>query len=88
MSINSEKIRQNADLINPISVCPFGEPIAKCLFHPYYEMNNEREQIMQIDVFHRKNWMNFVSFTVLVWKGSGTESENLKKKYASTRRDL
>ena len=50
MSINSEKIRQNADLINPISACPFGEPIAECPFIPYYELNNEREQIMQIDV--------------------------------------
>ncbi|MDD2305799.1 MAG: hypothetical protein PHP53_13945 [Prolixibacteraceae bacterium] len=50
MSINTEKIRQNADLINPISACPFGEPIAECPFIPYYALNNEREQIMQIDV--------------------------------------
>lgn len=49
-SINTEKIRQNADLINPISACPFGEPIAECPFIPYYALNNEREQIMQIDV--------------------------------------
>jgi hypothetical protein len=49
MSINTEKIRQNADLINPISACPFGEPIAECPFLPYYELKNEREQIMQID---------------------------------------
>jgi hypothetical protein len=49
MSINTEKIRQNADLINPISACPFGEPIAECPFIPYYELKNEREQIMQID---------------------------------------
>ena len=50
MSINTEKIRQNADLINPISACPFGEPITNCPFIPYYTLNNEREQIMQIDV--------------------------------------
>jgi hypothetical protein len=50
MSINTEKIRQNADMINPISACPFGEPIAECPFLQYYELNNEREQIMQIDV--------------------------------------
>jgi hypothetical protein len=50
MSINTEKIRQNADLINPIVACPFGDPIAECPFIPYYTLNNEREQIMQIDV--------------------------------------
>lgn len=49
-SINTEKIRQNADLINPISACPFGEPIAGCPFIPYYALNDERKQIMQIDV--------------------------------------
>lgn len=32
MSINIEKIRQNTDLNNPISACPFGEPIAECPF--------------------------------------------------------
>jgi hypothetical protein len=50
MSINTEKIRQNADLINPISACPFGEPIAECPFVKYHTQNDEREQIMQIDV--------------------------------------
>ena len=49
-SINTEKIRQNADLINPISACPFGEPVAECPFIPYYMQNDEREQIMQIDI--------------------------------------
>lgn len=49
MSINTEKIRQNADLINPISACPFGEPITACPFLQYYELKNEREQIMQIN---------------------------------------
>ena len=49
-SINTEKIRLNADLINPISACPFGEPIAECPFIPFYTLNNERKQIMQIDV--------------------------------------
>jgi len=50
MSINTEKIRPKADLINPISSCPFGEPIVECPFLPYYELKNEREQIMQIDI--------------------------------------
>ncbi len=50
MSINTYKICQNADLINPISVCPFGEPIAECPFLQYFELKNEREQIMQIDI--------------------------------------
>lgn len=50
MSINTEKIRQNADLINPISACPFGEPIAECPFTAFYTLNNEREQIMQIEI--------------------------------------
>ena len=48
-SINMEKIRQNADLINPISGCPFLEPIAECPFIQYYTLDNEREQIFQID---------------------------------------
>ena len=54
MSINTEKIRQNADLINPISSCPFGEPITECPFIPYYTLNNEREQIMQIDAISQE----------------------------------
>lgn len=49
-SINTEKIRQNADLINPISACPFGEPIAECPFIPFYEIKDERKQIEQIEV--------------------------------------
>ncbi|MBL7966783.1 MAG: hypothetical protein JNK09_07265 [Prolixibacteraceae bacterium] len=49
-SINTDKIRQNADLINPISACPFGEPIIECPFLPYYKLKNEREQIMQINI--------------------------------------
>lgn len=55
MSINTEKIRQNADLINPISACPFGEPIAECPFISYYTINNEREQIMQIDIIPQED---------------------------------
>jgi len=49
-SINTEKIRQNADLINPISACPFGEPIAECPFIQYYGIKDERKQIEQIEV--------------------------------------
>ena len=54
MSINTEKIRQNADLINPISACPFGEPIDECPFLPYYELKNEREQIIKIEIIPQK----------------------------------
>jgi hypothetical protein len=46
----TQKIRQNADLVNPMSKCPFGEPVADCPFIPYYEMKNEREQVAQIEV--------------------------------------
>lgn len=61
-SINTEKIRQNADLINPISACPFGEPIAECPFIPYYELKNEREQIMQIDAISQEELDEFRKF--------------------------
>ena len=50
MSIDTPKIRKNADLINAFSACPMGTPIPECPFKPFYKMNNEREQIMQIDV--------------------------------------
>lgn len=49
-SLYTTKIRQNADLVNAISKCPFGEPIAECPFISYYEMRNERKQIEQIEV--------------------------------------
>lgn len=49
MSINTPKIRQNADLINAFSGCPFGNPISECPFIPYYELNDEIQQIMQIE---------------------------------------
>ena len=62
MSINTEQIRQNADLINPISVCPFGEPIAECPFIPYYALNDERKQIMQIDVILQEKLDEFRKF--------------------------
>ena len=50
MSINTPKIRQNADLINAFSSCPFGNPIPECPFIPYYGLKDEREQIKQIEV--------------------------------------
>lgn len=50
MSIDTLKIRQNADLINAFSACPMGNPIPECPFIPYYKLNDEQEQIMQIDV--------------------------------------
>lgn len=49
-SINTEKIRKNADLINPITACPFGDPITECPFIPYYGIKDERKQIKQIEV--------------------------------------
>ena len=49
-TLYTTKIRRNADLVNAISKCPFGEPVAECPFIPYYEMNNEREQVAQIEV--------------------------------------
>ena len=53
-SINTEKIRQYADLINPISACPFGEPITECPFVPFYKIKDERRQIEQIEVIPRR----------------------------------
>jgi hypothetical protein len=50
MSIDTPQIRRNADLINAFSACPFGNPIPECPFIPYYKLNNERKQIMQMDV--------------------------------------
>ncbi len=48
-SIYTKKIRQNADLVNPMSKCPFGDPVAECPFIPFYAMKNERKQIEQIE---------------------------------------
>jgi hypothetical protein len=53
-SLYTEKIRRNADLVNPMSRCPFGEPIAECPFIQFYEMKNEREQVAQIEVIPQK----------------------------------
>ncbi|KOH43650.1 hypothetical protein [Sunxiuqinia dokdonensis] len=53
-SLNTKKIRQNADLANAVSKCPFGEPVADCPFIPYYEMKNEREQVTQIEIIPQK----------------------------------
>lgn len=48
-SLYTKKIRQNSDLVNAMSKCPFGEPVADCPFIPFYEMKNERNQIAQIE---------------------------------------
>lgn len=48
-TLYTTKIRKNADLVNAMSKCPFGEPIAQCPFIPYYAMKNEREQVAQIE---------------------------------------
>ncbi|MGD9931978.1 MAG: hypothetical protein AB7U05_18305 [Mangrovibacterium sp.] len=53
-SLYTTKIRQNADLVNAMSKCPFGQPVADCPFMPYYAMKNERKQIEQIEVIPRK----------------------------------
>ena len=45
----TEKIRQNADLLIPISECPFGDPIAECPFIPYYTLKNEQKQMEQVE---------------------------------------
>jgi len=50
MTIDTPKIRKNADLINAFSGCPFGNPIPECPFIPYYKLKDEHQQIMQIDV--------------------------------------
>ncbi|MGV8134127.1 MAG: hypothetical protein AB2L20_02845 [Mangrovibacterium sp.] len=49
ISLYTTKIRENADLVNPISKCPFGEPVTECPFLPYYELKNEQEQVAQIE---------------------------------------
>ncbi|TDO05367.1 hypothetical protein DET65_1283 [Sunxiuqinia elliptica] len=49
-SLYTTKIRQNADLVNAMSKCPFGKPVVDCPFISYYEMRNERKQIEQIEV--------------------------------------
>ena len=50
MSINTEKIRQNADLLVPISSCPFGEPIDECPFISYYALNDKQKQMEQVEL--------------------------------------
>ena len=79
MSINTEKIRQNADLINPISACPFGEPIAECPFIPYYTLNDEREQIMQIDVLPQAELDELRKFHRVCMKDTEVGNGNKKK---------
>ena len=48
-TLYTTKIRRNADLVNAMSKCPFGEPVADCPFIPFYKINNEREQVAQIE---------------------------------------
>lgn len=49
-SLYTEKIRQNADLLVPISSCPFGEPIYECPFIPYYGLNDEQKQMELVEI--------------------------------------
>lgn len=49
-SLYTEKIRQNADLLVPISECPFGDPVDECPFIPYYALKDERKQMEQVKV--------------------------------------
>ena len=53
-TLDTKKIRQNADLVNAMSKCPFGEPVVDCPFIPYYKMKNERNQVAQIETTPRK----------------------------------
>lgn len=46
----TEKIRRNADLVVPVSACPFGNPVENCPFILFHGIGNEREQILQIDL--------------------------------------
>jgi len=48
-NLYTEKIRQNADLLVPISECPFGDPIAECPFIPYYALKDEQKQMEQVE---------------------------------------
>lgn len=48
-NLYTEKIRQNADLLVPISECPFGDPIAECPFIPFYELKDEQKQMEQVE---------------------------------------
>ncbi len=54
MSIDTPKIRQNVDLINAFSGCPMGKPLDDCPFIPYYKLNDEQAQIMQIETIPQK----------------------------------
>ncbi|MDD2306098.1 MAG: hypothetical protein PHP53_15460 [Prolixibacteraceae bacterium] len=53
-SLYTEKIRQNADLLVPISECPLGDPITECPFIPYYAMKDERKQMEQVEAIPQK----------------------------------
>lgn len=50
----TNKIRQNADLLVPISECPFGDPISECPFIPYYALKDEQKQMEQVEVIPQK----------------------------------
>ena len=49
MLIDTPKIRQNVDMIYTFSSCPMGKPLDDCPFIPYYKLNDEQAQIMQIE---------------------------------------
>lgn len=49
-TINTEKIRKNADLIQAFSACPIGDPIIECPFISYYKIQDERRQVEQIEI--------------------------------------
>ena len=49
-NLYTEKILRYADLVVPVSACPFGEPVSNCPFILFHGMRNEREQILQIDL--------------------------------------
>ena len=84
-SLYTDKIRQNADLLVPISGCPFGDPIAECPFVPYYALKDEQKQMEQVDViaqekldelrkFHRACMLRYRSGE---WKPANPKMEKI-----------
>jgi hypothetical protein len=48
MPHDNPKLLKNADLVVPMTACPFGQPVSGCPFIPYYELNDETAQMFKI----------------------------------------
>lgn len=48
--LNTEKLREYADLVVPFTGCPFGEPINDCPFISFHQIGNESKQIEQVSL--------------------------------------